>query len=417
MLPRWLARARAGVTRLLYRDDPYLLEFDATRRRARASTADGRRSCSTAPPSTRRAAASPGTPGTLGDAPRGRACIKDGDDVLHVLDALPVRPTACAARVDAARRRDHRQQHHGQHLLSRALRRGRARADRQLPPRARPVSIDLDRPVDRRRRSAQRRGARERGRLGSAAGHGAHRHARRGRGARRRACPTRPATASASWRPRASTASPAAGTHPRTTSEVGVVVVLGHERYKGGTRVRFVCGIARVAALHPRARRSLDETSGAAVRRRPTPCPRPRAALRDAAAAADERACRTSLERALEGEAAPPARRRARRAGRSVVAVVSTAGRPPTLRALAGHVVAPAPASPCWAAGSDKAARSCSRARPAWADDVAALLKEALARDRRTRRRTRRRGAGRRRSRRGRLASRRRAPRRRRLAA
>ena len=51
---------------------------------------------------------------------------------------------------------------------------------------------------------------------------------------------------------------PCGGTHPRTTSEVGVVVVLGHERYKGGTRVRFVCGDRAVAAFHQRAR-ILDE--------------------------------------------------------------------------------------------------------------------------------------------------------------
>jgi alanyl-tRNA synthetase len=35
---------------------------------------------------------------------------------------------------------------------------------------------------------------------------------------------------------------PCGGTHPANTAEVGVVVVLDHERYKGGTRVHFVCG-------------------------------------------------------------------------------------------------------------------------------------------------------------------------------
>ena len=35
---------------------------------------------------------------------------------------------------------------------------------------------------------------------------------------------------------------PCGGTHPRSTSEVGVVLVVGRERYKGGSRVRFVCG-------------------------------------------------------------------------------------------------------------------------------------------------------------------------------
>ena len=39
------------------------------------------------------------------------------------------------------------------------------------------------------------------------------------------------------------------GTHPRNTSEVGLVVVTGREKYKGGTRVRFLCGHRAVAAF------------------------------------------------------------------------------------------------------------------------------------------------------------------------
>jgi alanyl-tRNA synthetase len=36
--------------------------------------------------------------------------------------------------------------------------------------------------------------------------------------------------------------SPCGGTHPAFTGEVGAVKVLGFERYKGGSRLRFVCG-------------------------------------------------------------------------------------------------------------------------------------------------------------------------------
>ena len=32
------------------------------------------------------------------------------------------------------------------------------------------------------------------------------------------------------------------GTHPRSTAEVGAILVSGSERYKGGTRVAFLCG-------------------------------------------------------------------------------------------------------------------------------------------------------------------------------
>ena len=35
---------------------------------------------------------------------------------------------------------------------------------------------------------------------------------------------------------------PCGGTHPATTAEVGVVLILAPERYQGGMRVRFVCG-------------------------------------------------------------------------------------------------------------------------------------------------------------------------------
>ena len=36
---------------------------------------------------------------------------------------------------------------------------------------------------------------------------------------------------------------PCGGTHPRSTAAVGVVLVTGQERYKGGSRVHFVCGV------------------------------------------------------------------------------------------------------------------------------------------------------------------------------
>jgi alanyl-tRNA synthetase len=39
------------------------------------------------------------------------------------------------------------------------------------------------------------------------------------------------------------------GTHPRNTSEVGIVVITGREKYKGGTRVRFLCGHRALAAF------------------------------------------------------------------------------------------------------------------------------------------------------------------------
>jgi len=51
---------------------------------------------------------------------------------------------------------------------------------------------------------------------------------------------------------------PCGGTHPRSTAEVGCVVVVGHERYKGGSRVRFVCGHRALAAFR-QGQASLDQ--------------------------------------------------------------------------------------------------------------------------------------------------------------
>ena len=144
------------MTERLYASDPYLLEFDAAVVAA-ASTRGGPPSSSTGPPSTPRAAGSPGTPARSSDA-RVLAVIEDGADVLHVLDR-PVAAERVHGRVDADRRRDHMQQHHGQHLLSKAF--VEVAAGRRPSPStsaARTTTIDLDRFVgEEQARAAERR--------------------------------------------------------------------------------------------------------------------------------------------------------------------------------------------------------------------------------------------------------------------
>jgi alanyl-tRNA synthetase len=58
-------------------------------------------------------------------------------------------------------------------------------------------------------------------------------------------------------------AQPCGGTHPRNTAEVGCVVVVGKERYKAGSRVRFLCGHRVIEAF--RARRGILERLSAAL--------------------------------------------------------------------------------------------------------------------------------------------------------
>ncbi|MFI4946225.1 MAG: alanine--tRNA ligase-related protein, partial [Burkholderiales bacterium] len=106
------------MTERLYSADPYLLAFEA--RVVARREHEGRPAVIL--DRTAFYAESGGQPwdtGTLGDA-RVVAVIEDGPDVLHVLDR-PLAGERVQGRVDAQRRRDHMQQHHGQHLLSRAF--------------------------------------------------------------------------------------------------------------------------------------------------------------------------------------------------------------------------------------------------------------------------------------------------------
>ena len=289
------ARSPAGVTRLLYRDDPYLLEFDAT---VVARRDHGGRPAVVLD-QTAFYAESGGQPwdtGTLGDA-RVTAVLHDGDDVVHVVDRLPSGDRV-RGRVDAARRRDHMQQHHGQHLLSRALvevasapttsfHLGEAVSTIDV---AGDVGADAIRAGERRANeivwSGQPVAVRTLSRAEAAAAGvtvpeeaGDRVRIVEAGGFDRQAC---------------------GGTHPRATSEVGVVVVLGHERYKGGTRIRFVCGERAVEALH-RRQSAVDEIS-ALLSSGPDAAVEAVRRLREAAAESDKR-CRALAERALEGEA------------------------------------------------------------------------------------------------------------------
>src|SRR5262245_1669548 len=106
------------MTQRLYSSDPYLLDFDAVVVARREH--DGRPAVIL--DLSAFYAESGGQPWdtcTLGET-RVVAVIDEGPDVLHVLDR-PLADERVHGRVDAGRRRDHMQQHHGQHLLSKAF--------------------------------------------------------------------------------------------------------------------------------------------------------------------------------------------------------------------------------------------------------------------------------------------------------
>jgi alanyl-tRNA synthetase len=234
-------------TVLLYRDDPYLLEFEA--RVVARLTHEGQpvlvldRTAFYA-----ESGGQPWDTGTLDDA-RVVKVIEHEGQVLHVVDRQPA-AESLRGRVDGQRRRDHVQQHHGQHLLSRAFVDTASAPTVSFHLGAEESSIDLDRLVTEAQVQAAEARANEvvaQARPVSvktvprdeAAVLGVRVPEEAGDAVRivdaegfdRQAC---------------------SGTHPARTSEVGVILVLGQERYKGGTRVRFVCGDRALAAVHAR---------------------------------------------------------------------------------------------------------------------------------------------------------------------
>jgi alanyl-tRNA synthetase len=363
------------MTERLHRQDPYLLEFDAAvlarrEHQGRSAVVLDR---------TAFYAESGGQPwdtGTLGGA-RVLAVIEDGSDVLHVLDRA-VAEERVHGSVDAERRRDHMQQHHGQHLLSQAFVQVAQAATVAFHLGSEDTTVDLDRFVGEEQARAAERLAND---------------------VVWQARPVHVASLSASEAraagfdpPQGALADiriveadafdrqPCGGTHPRSTAEVGVVVISCLERYKGGTRVHFVCG-CRALAGFARRQQVLDQLVSTLSAPLDELAPATRK-LKDDIAGLERRA-KGLLERALEGDA----RRllaEARGAGPAPTldspAVVVTAfdGWPAEdLRVLATRLVALAPAVALLGSRSDKAHLVFAQSE-GLTHDVPALLKAAV---------------------------------------
>jgi alanyl-tRNA synthetase len=339
------------MTDILHLRAPYLLDFEALVVACREH--DGRpavvldRSAFYA-----ESGGQPWDTGTLGEA-RVVAVVEDAGDVVHVLDR-PLAEGPVRGRVDAARRHDHRQQHHGQHLLSRAFVETADARTVGFHLGVETTTIDLDRLVSGEQiRAAETRAnevvwearpvslrsvsAAEARDLGAAPPDGVEGAVRlvEVEGFDRQPC---------------------GGTHPRSTAEVGVVVVTSSERYKGGTRVSFVCGHRALAAMAHRGQilDRLVSVLSAPLEELPAVAEKTRDDLAESA-----RRERSLLERALDREARSllDESRAAAATPTDPALIVATYDdwSPGDLRVLAVRLVALAPCVALLGSRSDKA--------------------------------------------------------------
>ena len=234
------------MTERLFHEDSFLREFTATV--IETSQSEGRPAAVL--DRTAFYATSGGQPhdtGQLGEARVLDVFEDETDRIVHVLDReLPRGPVS--GRIDWERRFDHMQQHSGQHVLSQAFVQtaGAATVSFHLGRETSTIDLELESASDEAITAAESL-------------------------ASRIVFEDRPVTV-LSARPEELAAlgvrkqsdrqgelrvidvegfdrSPCGGTHVRTSGQIGLIGILGYERYKGGTRVEFVCGGRALHAL------------------------------------------------------------------------------------------------------------------------------------------------------------------------
>ncbi len=283
------------MTERLFLTDPELLEFEArvlARREHRGRPA-------VVLDRTAFYAESGGQPADTGSLDDVRVVdVVEADGLpLHVLER-PIAGDHVHGRVDAERRRDHLQQHHGQHLLSRAFVEVAGAATIAFHLGSELTTIDLDRPVSAEEvRRAERLANEVVWQARAVDVHVLSIEAARAEGIEP------PPGVDGQVRIVAVEGfdrQPCGGTHPRTTAAVGVVLVVSAERYKSGSRVSFVCGHRALAAVAHR-QEVLDGLVATLSAPLDELVPLARKAKDDLAEA--ERRCKALLERAIEGDA------------------------------------------------------------------------------------------------------------------
>jgi alanyl-tRNA synthetase len=227
------------MTRHLYYEDSYLTEFDAAvldqfERGGKSAVvldqtafypASGGQPCDT---------------GVLGGLPVESVEEDPAGSIVHIL-ASPLVPQAVHGAVDWSRRFDHMQQHTGQHILSQAFLQTAkaATVSFHLGQESSTIDIELSNPDVSLIMAAEDLAARIVFEDRPVNVLNVMREQLNALGVRKesqRQGEIRVIDIAGFDR------SPCGGTHVRRCGEVGLIFILASERYKGGTRVEFVCG-------------------------------------------------------------------------------------------------------------------------------------------------------------------------------
>jgi alanyl-tRNA synthetase len=227
------------TTHRLYLEDPYTLEFEAEVLE-RLETDEGRALVFASTFFYPESGGQPYDLGSIDGVAVTRVVETPEHTVLHFVERFPERDRV-RCRIDGRRRRDHMQQHSGQHILSAAFVKEAGANTTSFHLGASTSTIDLDRsPLTLEQIARAEEAANE---------------------TVRKALPIRSHFVAPAEVLRFDLRKPApdaeslrivevegfdqqacCGTHPRSSAEVGPIVVRGTERFKGGTRVEFLCG-------------------------------------------------------------------------------------------------------------------------------------------------------------------------------
>jgi alanyl-tRNA synthetase len=234
------------MTKHLYYEDSYLREFSGTvidRRLFEKRTAVVLDQTAFYPES----GGQPFDTGYLDDARVLKVVEDDAANIVHILDR-EIAGSRVLGRIDWDRRFDHMQQHTGQHILSQAfIAAAQAKTlSFHLGQESSTIDLDVAQPSSGQMDEAQALAATivfqnrpvhvlttDRESLGSL---GVRKESQREGEIR---------VIDVEGFDR----SPCGGTHVRNTGEIGIICILGFERYKGGTRVEFVAGIRALRAF------------------------------------------------------------------------------------------------------------------------------------------------------------------------